>query len=264
MWHRRSQDFDKGRCNSEFENNLADLFMTNQVSANRIQSLARDAANLKDKQIRKSLFLGKKKNAHRDLRRRFSKHSAWPPVYVTEVRTWDTKQQKQVKSKISLLLPHEVLHELASRNDLATLINQSHMSQDAFQHLSRMRQLFAKQNAIGVAFWLDGCPCNWDRTESLEVLTMSVPGLHDENRNVRIPLAALPKQFVLDNDTWDDIMQVMSWSLSYFCIGEFPKMRHDGMPFKKQIGSGYRLAKAGRNLEVVGVVFFLCVKLSLI
>ena len=257
MWRRRSQDFDKGRCNNDFENNLADLFMTNQISANRIQTLARDAANSKHKQIRKCLFSGKKKNAHRDLRRRFSKHAAWPPVYVTEVRTWDTKQQKQVKSKISLLLPHEVLHELAGRNDLATFIDQRNISQDASLHLSNMKQQFDKQNAIGVAFWLDGCPCNWDRTESLEVLTMSVPGLNDENRNVRIPLAALPKHFVCDNDTWDDIMQVMSWSLSYLCIGEFPKMRHDGVHFKKQIGSGYRMAKAGRSLEV-GIFFCVC------
>ena len=65
-----------------------------------------------------------------------------------------------------------------------------------------------------------------------------------------------------DNDTWDDIMQVMSWSLSYLCIGEFPKMRHDGMQFQKQIGSGYRMAKAGRSLEVG--IFFVCVKLSLL
>ena len=254
MWHRKSQDYDKGRCNNEFENNLSDLFMTNQVSANRIQSLARDAAGLKHRQIRKSLFTGNKKNAHRDLRRRFGKHAAWPPVYVTEIRTWDTKKQQQVMSKVSLLLPHEVLHELAVRNDLATLIDQGNIGQDSLEHLSSMKALFAKPNAIGVAFWLDGCPCNWDRTESLEVLTMSVPGLHHENKNVRIPLAAVPKQFVLDHDSWDDIMQVMSWSLSYLCIGEFPKMRHDGLPFKKQMGSAYRLAKAGKSLEVDSVV----------
>ena len=249
MWHRRSQDYEKGRCNNAFENNLSDLFMTNQLSANRAQALARDAANLKHRHVRTSFFKGTKKNAHRDLRRSLAKKSAWPRAYTTLIRTWDPKQEKQVLSKVSLLLPHEILHELATRNDFAELVKHDCIANDSLQHLLSMREQFAKADALGVAFWLDGCPCNWDRTESLEVLTMSIPGLHSANKNVRIPLAALPKKHVLDHDSWDDIMQVMSWSLSYLCMAEFPVAQHDGKAFTKQPGSKYRLAKAGKPLE---------------
>ena len=249
MWQRRSQDYEKGRCNNAFENNLSDLFMTNQLSANRVQALARDAANLKHRNVRKSLFTGGKKNAHRDLRRRLAKNSAWPPVYTCLIRTWDPKQMKQVLSKVSLLLPQEILHELATRNDFAELMKHDCIANETLQHLLRMREQFTKPEALGVAFWLDGCPCNWDRTESLEVLTMSIPGLHSDNKAVRIPLAALPKKHVLDHDSWDDITQVMSWSLSYLCMAEFPGVKHDGQAFTKQPGSSYRLAKAGKPLE---------------
>ena len=39
---------------------------------------------------------------------------------------------------------------------------------------------------LGLGIKGDGCPCNWDRTRSLQLLSMNLPGLTREFKNLRI------------------------------------------------------------------------------
>ena len=54
-------------------------------------------------------------------------------------------------------------------------------------------RLHCTRKLIGVGIWGDGAPCNWDRSDSIEVFSMLLPGLSEEWRNLRIPLTGLSK-----------------------------------------------------------------------
>ena len=42
-----------------------------------------------------------------------------------------------------------------------------------------------------IGLWGDGVPCNWDRTESVEVISMNLPGQDGQWGPLRIPLVAI-------------------------------------------------------------------------
>ena len=83
-------------------------------------------------------------------------------------------------------------------------------------------------------------PCNFDRSQSLEVLTLNLPGLVGDN-NLRIPLTALNKRFILKDESWDAIFQVLAWSFGILATGTMPSVDHIGRPM-----TGVRLKWAGK------------------
>ena len=83
---------------------------------------------------------------------------------------------------------------------------------------------------VPLGLWGDGVPCNWDRTESVEVVSLNLPGQGGQYKNLRLPVTALSRKLVTDG-TWDDIMAVVAWSLQYAAIGKFPTERHNGSPW---------------------------------
>ena len=99
------------------------------------------------------------------------------------------------------------------------------------QHLESCQQDAGCQ-LLGIGFWADGAPCNWDRSETVDTLAMSLPGLGGEFRNMRIPVTALSHKHVAD-ETWVDICAVVKWSLQILATGVWPTCRHDGTPWRK-------------------------------
>ena len=93
--------------------NLADLFVSNDVSAARAQSIFADAEasgarNVAD--LAKAGHTGKhKKNLARDLTRKLLKNSQWPRPYNAQVRTWNAKAEKVELQEVPVLLPHEIV-----------------------------------------------------------------------------------------------------------------------------------------------------------
>eukprot|EP00969_Alexandrium_andersonii_P313585 13854598-Alexandrium_andersonii.AAC.1 len=61
---------------------------------------------------------------------------------------------------------------------------------------------------LGLGLWLDGVACRWDRSETLDCITMSFPGFPDRWRNVRLPLAVLEHKFVSQH-TMDDLLDIL-------------------------------------------------------
>jgi hypothetical protein len=71
-------------------------------------------------------------------------------------------------------------------------------------------------------------PMNFDRTQSLEVFSLCLPGLLGIHNNFRFPIIALPKKYMVKGDTKDDIMSIIAWSFQQLAAGRFPASRHDG------------------------------------
>ena len=102
-----------------------------------------------------------------------------------------------------------------------------------------------------LGFWIDGVPMNYDRTESAEVITMNFPGQSGEYRSARIPLTTLGRKSMVQ-ETWDDLFEILCWSLQHAAAGVAPLKRHDGAPWEQS--EHRRRKRAGQGLGVRGVL----------
>ena len=111
MFHKRQKIFaEKEPDNKRFRHNVANLFLTNNVSAIRAGELYADAkaagAGGVDDLV-PSASSGK--NAARDLRTKLLKRSPWFPEYFADIPCYNPQSQKEEMRKIPFLLPHEVV-----------------------------------------------------------------------------------------------------------------------------------------------------------
>ena len=101
-----------------FRANVRDLFLTNQLSAERTSSLLGDAAAAGVEALDdvKNIQAKDSKNVHRDLMRKLAKRAKqWPGLYWSKVDVWDKRRQKIKREWIAVLLPHEWLCKLNNK-----------------------------------------------------------------------------------------------------------------------------------------------------
>ena len=228
--------------------NLADLFLSNQVSGQRAQSVFADVhANKVSgfKRLAKAGKGGRGKHVSRDLRRTLAKTRNWPKPYLAKVRVWDKKAQRETLALIAISLPHELLAVLISFNSLASLLDCSCMTADTRNNFEKAKGKLQEPQLIALGLWADGCPCNWDRSESLEMWSLSFPGVAGWEA-LRLPLTLISKKFLATTHTFDDILKILQWSFDHMLLGRFPQARHDGTPFGKH--DAMRKRKAGKDL----------------
>lgn len=225
-----------------FRHNMVDLFLSTGISGERAESLFRDARAASTKHVSDLVGAGIEKvhkgNAHRDLLRKLKKTAVgWPPLYYANIRTFDTKCQKEVTSKLPFYLPHELLASMLATNDLHVLLETKGLNHNVRTHLERA-EVCSQQRFVPLGLWGDGVPCNWDRTESLECFSLSLPGCSGADANIRFPLAAINKKHCIKHKTFDDVLAVLTWSLQICALGTYPTKNHVDEPFadKKRLG----------------------------
>ena len=257
MWGKRTKEFEKNQEPPErrFRSNIGEVFFDNALSAERVQSLI-DGAKAAGCQHLESLATKtttrcKNRRINRDLVRRFTKHCMWPGLYWAIVRVWDTKTQQIAKVRLPMLLPHEVLSVLAKYNDIS---DTSGMTKQCWEHLCAMRTKSNHPEALAIGFWMDGVPCNWDRKRTMECFSWNLPGLSNDKKKLRIPLTIIEKRYVAAEVTFNDILEVLAWSMVWLAEGKHPLRRHDNTEFTLQEDND-RKKKAGTALGCFG---FLC------
>ena len=102
---------------------------------------------------------------------------------------------------------------------------------------------------IPLGIWGDGVPCNWDRTESVETLSANLPGRTGDAKSLRMPITGINHKQMAE-DTWDDIMDVVAWSLKYCAVGTLPTERHDGSAWLSH--DCHRRKRAAKNSNMAG------------
>eukprot|EP00972_Heterocapsa_arctica_P075928 11197538-Heterocapsa_arctica.AAC.1 len=163
------------------KHNLADLFLSGQVSGHRSQTLFEDAAVKFDnvQGLAKAGCNGKfANNCARDLSRKLLKDSEWPRPYMASVRVLDVATQLPHVVQVPLILPHELVAALVKKAGGASgLLRQAGLNDDIKSHLAKAEQELGAQHGhlLACALWGDGVPYNWDRTQSLDVFTLSFP-----------------------------------------------------------------------------------------
>ena len=100
----------------------------------------------------------------------------------------------------------------------------------ALGHLHWMQEQLHVESMLGFGIHGDGVPCNWDRTESVMVISLNPPGVGAPYSRMRIPLLCLP-HYMVTSETMDDIMDIFSWSMRHLLVGANPVCRHDGSPW---------------------------------
>jgi hypothetical protein len=240
--------------------NVVDLLASGAVSGQRAQELLRDAAAAGSADcgelVRRA---GSDKNASRDLRRRLVRQTFWPTDYRCSVRTWDEKRCEVVHREVHMMLPHEALARIWHLGHAGALASTAGLDGVSLQHLAECQAESGPLAAaelgplLAVGLWGDGCPMNWDRTESLEVLSWNLPGLLGTRwGTLRVPICGLSKKQVVPGDTFDDLLAVVAWSLQQLAVGRFPAARHDGGAWAAE--DGRRRLLGGRPLGVRGAL----------
>ena len=71
---------------------------------------------------------------------------------------------------------------------------------------------------IGIGLWLDGVATKWDRTESLDVVTMGLPGLTGRWKALRVLLFVVHHSWVFKHRTVDDVLGLLRWSMDQAAV----------------------------------------------
>ena len=86
-----------------------------------------------------------------------------------------------------MLLPHEVFADIAGQSDIEKFASRENLTECARAHLLAAEQTLGPGPPIvSVGLWIDGTPCNWDRSEGVESFVVSFPGVSGPKSVVRI------------------------------------------------------------------------------
>eukprot|EP00434_Breviolum_minutum_P014296 symbB.v1.2.012604.t1/scaffold820.1/size171332/11 len=235
-----------------FRANVRDLFLTNQLSAERTSSLLGDAAAAGVEALEDVKNLEGKggKNVQRDLMRKFAKRAKqWPDLYWSKVDVWDKKKQKVKREWIAVLLPHEWLCKLNSKVPDGSLTTWEGLGPLSQGKCARACSELGCSTLTPLSFWCDGVPYNWDRSESLEVMNVALPGI-PQWRNLRIPFACIEHKVLCEN-TFSQIFDILLWSLQSLATGEHPLSRHDSLDWLVTDKARKKLAGKTHNCKAV-------------
>ena len=93
-----------------FRLNVADLFLSNLVSAERAQSLVEDAAAAGAQGMSDLQETGDSRHVHRNLTRRLLKTSRWSALYEARVQTWNPRTGAEDETLLPFALPHDIIN----------------------------------------------------------------------------------------------------------------------------------------------------------
>ena len=201
--------------------NVRSMFARNTLSARHTQTLINDMKSANVRHLPGEVADADDVNCARRLRRSLARSSLWPKEYVAKVRVLDRVTGDEIWDDVAMLLPLEVVEMMFKFGRRDTLLSRSHMDPESLELLNEQGD-----DLFGIGIHCDGVPHSWDREDSCEVLAMSFPGLGGIWRHLRIPLCALPHSSFSEN-TWDDLMVPVAWSLRNARAGYHPWKNHE-------------------------------------
>ena len=214
----------------EFEDDVGDLFADNLVSGQRVAKLLSKAAKAGLKGLSKKVQKTSGRNQARAITRHKLRRTKLPDYYWFDCRVRNRRDDSEYTTSIPMNLPLEVLEVIWDLGLESVLLCTDNLDTDGKKHLDWMKEQLGVEQIWGWGLHGDGVPCNYDRTESVVTIVLNLPGLPGKNGRMRIPLVVLPDHAVGPN-TFDDIMEVIAWSMRHLVAKERPCCRHDATPW---------------------------------
>ena len=168
------------------------------------------------------------KNLARDMKRKMLKNCLWFNEYIALIPCYNPGTQAEEMKKIPFLLPHEILFVFSKRSEKKDLLQTGGMCELSKKHLANMQMQFQVREAIGLGLWIDGTPYNYDRSQTLECISLNFPGLLPPNGTLRIPLCCIPKHWCIKGVTLSKMLGILSLSFIHLANCTWPSARHDG------------------------------------
>ena len=254
MFHKRARpDVKDLPPEQRLQMGMGDLFLSNQVSGQQTQGLFNDAAEIPGLSNFKPFKGPAGRNSKRNLLKKMLKGKLWPKHYTAMITCYDRRTQQPIKRKLNFQLPHEILPEIAKVSDVSRLCDSSRLCSEDLAHYNTWKQKLNATNLVAVGLWIDGTPCNWDRSDSLESVCMNLPG-NSATDNLRIPLTGITKRHLLKQQSFDEILEVVAWSFRCLAEGKYPECRHDGSDFQSALSDSRRSKKSGQSLGLQGLL----------
>ena len=169
-------------------------------------------------------------NLQRSYRRWATRNSMWPKEYWAEIRMLDPNTGGEKTFWIAFLLVHELMQNIWELGNIEMIQDINGADPLTRSHIEQMRVKLTLPHLIGLGLWGDEIPCYWDRSESISALTINLPGLGGQWRNMRVPLCAINHAYWGPN-SWHDVLGVVAWSMRWLAHGHHPTSRHDDRPW---------------------------------
>ena len=237
MLSKRARPYDPDSLpkRARLRRNLEDIFASGQLSAARLTEVCNDINRVDPLSFADVARVPEQSRRGGDMcrwwKRKLQKKMKWMPHYWAQVRVLDVKTNEETLEWMAFHLPHEIVQVLEDSGSVEKLLETDGMDPPSLVHLDECEHE-AGCALLGLGLWGDGCPCNWDRTESLCVLSLNLPGQTGPNARIRIPITCFGDKQKGPN-TWHDIMSVVKWSLEVLATGQPPMARHDNSPWLK-------------------------------
>ena len=168
---------------------VQDLTGLNALPARRIQEIINDMS-----EAGVEGFAGMRRPLGTNIARNLRNTTLRQPVAarLARIRVLNKRTGREEMQNCAFWLPQEVVHTLLRYGESAILMDDSGLD-DVSRELLREREELADCKLLGLGLWGDGVPCNWDRTESVEVFSLNLPGQGSTYKTLRIPLVAVSK-----------------------------------------------------------------------
>ena len=169
-------------------------------------------------------------------------------TWRAKISVMDQRSGQIVQEPVAIFLPHEIVAALCRTSSTDALLAKDRLDRNTATHLQGCEEAIGGEGLLGIGLWGDGVPCNWDRTDSLQMFSLNLPGLPPPWHTLRIPLTRFSKKHFAGKQTYDDLMAVFAWSFQQLAAGTWPLARHDGSPWTS--ADKKRGKKAGTKLPV--------------
>ena len=103
---------------------------------------------------------------------------------------------------IPLNLLSEILEVLWDLGVAEALLSEKELDTAGKKHMAWMREQLETTQLLGWGMHGDGIPCNYDRTESVVMISLNLHGLPGRQGRMRIPLCILP-DYATSENTFD-------------------------------------------------------------
>ena len=150
-----------------FRLDLADALLANELSGQRVGTMATNAALAGAANVSDLGARGSGDHACRNMIRRLLKGSKWPDLYHAPVTVVSPVSGDDEVHFLPMCLPHEVVQVICTRNpDRQRTHGRAGLDAKDLHHLDLVETQcgVAPGSVLGLGLWLDGVATKWDRT----------------------------------------------------------------------------------------------------
>ena len=183
------------------DDQLRDLIAENALPASRVASLTRSIRAVAPGELptlprfrQQATASSLRANAFRSFSRAFLKGARWPKIYWAQIRCRDARSGVEAPKWMAFGLPHEYINMLCKHGDMNIILDREGCDPKTRAHVERAEAAAGAAPMMPLGLWGDGCPCQWDPSETNEAVSLNMPGQGGEYKQLRLPLVPFLKR----------------------------------------------------------------------